>query len=136
MLGGIKLSKLELYKNSTIIKDPKNGKYSGGSYIAWNLPAPSIPEDVYMDDKTYKIFWKNDIEKYQRFDVGVGNTPTDALIELERNIKERYDTQAIEEILSVAENLKFESFEYMYKELAKINDRKHDEYMKENTPLL
>ena len=61
----------------TIIADRYTGAYSGGNFIAFNLEADEVPEDVYSDDCGCHDFWKNN-------DIicGKGRTVSEALANL------------------------------------------------------
>ncbi len=65
----------------TIVEDRYNGTYSGWQWIAFNMEAIDIPQDVSGSDLAHAEFWsKNNVV------VGKGNTPTEALEELRTNI--------------------------------------------------
>lgn len=73
----------------TIIKDRYAGTYSGGNYIAFPNYYYEIPSDgPNGGDLECSDFWG----EYNGF-VGLGLTPSEALINLENNIKEniRYE---------------------------------------------
>ena len=61
----------------TITADRYSGTYSGGAYIAWNLDANEIPEDIYYDDCGSCDFWlENSIV------CGKGRTVSEAVVDL------------------------------------------------------
>lgn len=62
----------------TILTDRYRGTYSGGGWLAFNLPPEEIPFEVAADDITCYKFWRStDIL------VGLGSTPDEALKDLE-----------------------------------------------------
>lgn len=68
----------------TIILDKYGGKYSGGVWTAWNRHPKKIPSKVFDNEDKCRTFWKNN-KIYKRHIVGVGNTPTEAYVNLINN---------------------------------------------------
>lgn len=64
----------------TIVKDRYGGTYSGGAFLAFNLPCEEIPLEIDADDVTCYKFWKN-----TKIKVGKGATPDEALNDLDSN---------------------------------------------------
>lgn len=70
----------------TIIHDRYSGVYSGGKFTAWPYEHGMIDEDVDADDVSCMTYW------YNTEDVaGRGDTIIDAVIDLGRRAKEKYD---------------------------------------------
>ena len=76
------LDKTKLYP-VTIIEDRYTGVYSGGKWTAWNCYPEDIPDDPDDDDVTCCTFWT----PTNSAQVGIGNTPDEALRDLERKIE-------------------------------------------------
>lgn len=74
----------------TIIKDRYHGTYSQGIYTAWNQDFWKVPQEIEGDDMTCLNFWDDFIQGDIAF-VGKGDTPTEALEDLKKVIKEFYD---------------------------------------------
>lgn len=70
----------------TIISDRYGGTYSGGNFTAWPYDHWGINEDVDADDVPCMIYWDttDDI-------AGRGNTIIDAVIDLGKRMKEKYN---------------------------------------------
>lgn len=67
----------------TICSDRYGGVYSGGKFIAWNLDADEVPEDMYSDDCGCHSFWlDNDIV------CGKGDTVESAIADLYIKLKQ------------------------------------------------
>lgn len=64
----------------TIKADRYSGVYSGGVYTAWPCGEADIPDEVFMDDVSCAHEWG--IIKSERQHVGVGCTPSVALVDL------------------------------------------------------
>lgn len=64
----------------TIKRDRYSGVYSGGVYTAWPCGEAYIPDEVFMDDVSCAHEWG--IIKSERQHVGVGCTPSVALVDL------------------------------------------------------
>ena len=58
----------------TITADRYSGVYSGGNFIAWNLDADEIPDDIYSDDCGCHEFWLTN-----KIPVGKGKTVEEAI---------------------------------------------------------
>ena len=67
----------------TITADRYSGAYSGGRFIAWNLDADEVPEDIYSDDCGCHIFWADN-----EIVCGKGTTVSEALADLYAKLKE------------------------------------------------
>ena len=57
----------------TIIMDRYSGTYSKGNWLAFQLEAQNIPEDIGGGDPDEAYFWRNHNEK--ELPIGKGNTP-------------------------------------------------------------
>lgn len=64
----------------TIKSDRYGGTYSGGEYTAWPCSESEIPDEVFSDDVSCGHIWG--VLKSERKHVGVGCTPTIAMIDL------------------------------------------------------
>ena len=64
----------------TIVKDRYGGTYSGGAFLAFNLPCEEIPLEIDADDVTCYKFWKD-----TKIEVGKGATPDEGLNNLDPN---------------------------------------------------
>ena len=64
----------------TIVKDRYGSTYSGGAFLAFNLPCEEIPLEIDADDVTCYKFWKD-----AKIEVGKGATPDEALNNLDPN---------------------------------------------------
>ena len=73
----------------TIVKDRYSGCYSGGKWIAWNLHLEDIPNAWDDDDYTCAGFWGS--EHIWARPVGKGNTPEEALADLEHELEAQQD---------------------------------------------
>lgn len=80
----------------TIIRDPFDGKFSGGKYLAINQNYGSISPyiDEYRDDS--KIWWENESHKYI---IGVGNTAEEAQQNLYDKLLPKDEYRKIEKFL-------------------------------------
>lgn len=67
----------------TIIEDRYTGAYSGGKWTAFNRYADDIPEEVDDSDVPCFTFWWSTNKE----PVGIGNTPDEALRDLEEKIE-------------------------------------------------
>ena len=65
----------------TILCDRYGGAYSGGAYTAWNCYYDEIPSGPDSDDVSCADFWAANA-----IPVGFGDTPNDAVIDLERRL--------------------------------------------------
>ena len=68
----------------TITADRYGGAYSGGCYIAWNLFASDVPEDVDGGDVVCMDFWQ-----HNEIVCGIGRTVSEALADLYLKLKGR-----------------------------------------------
>ena len=66
----------------TITADRYTGTYSGGQFIAWNLDADEVPEEIYYDDCGCHEFWRDNEIVY-----GKGRTVSEALADLYIKLK-------------------------------------------------
>lgn len=66
----------------TITADRYTGVYSGGAYIAWNLDADEVPDDIYSDDCGCHNFWL-----HNEIVCGKGRTVSEALANLYIKLK-------------------------------------------------
>lgn len=67
----------------TLVCDRYGGSYSGGEYTCWPLPSYRVPYEIDEDDITCMDFWA-DADKNM---IGIGNTPEEAIKDLEDKIK-------------------------------------------------
>jgi hypothetical protein len=67
----------------TITKDRYTGAYSEGEFLAWNLDADEVPDDIYSDDCGCYNFWKKN-----EIPVGKGQTIREAILDLYVQLKE------------------------------------------------
>lgn len=72
----------------TVVSDRYNGTYSGGKYTAWALYPEGIPEAVFSDDNTCWNYFRTTRDIYGR-----GDTPNEAIIDLEKRSKENADNE-------------------------------------------
>lgn len=70
----------------TIVLDRYHGVYSGGRFTAWKVYHDNIPGDIDADDVTCAEFWEYRAWEYGP--VGKGDTPTQAIQDLNRQLKE------------------------------------------------
>lgn len=68
----------------TVVEDRYAGGYSGAKYIAWPLPAAAVPADSQGGDIDAGVFWSKSWEHL----AGKGDTPEDALADLDRLLKD------------------------------------------------
>lgn len=66
----------------TITADRYTGTYSGGQFIAWNLDADEVPEEIYCDDCGCHEFWRDN-----EIVCGKGRTVSEALSDLYIKLK-------------------------------------------------
>ena len=67
----------------TITADRYSGTYSGGNFIAWNLDADEVPDDIYSDDCGCHHFWN-----HNEIVCGKGRTVSEALADLYVKLKD------------------------------------------------
>ena len=72
----------------TVVSDRYNGTYSGGKYTAWALYPEDIPGAVFSDDNTCWNYFRTTRDIYGR-----GDTPNEAIIDLEKRSKENADNE-------------------------------------------
>lgn len=72
----------------TVVNDRYNGTYSGGEYTAWACYPEGIPEAVFGDDTSCWDYFRITRDIYGR-----GNTPNEAIIDLEKRSKENADNE-------------------------------------------
>lgn len=71
----------------TIVNDRYSGTYSGGEYTAWARYPEDIPKAVFGDDTSCWDYFRTTRDIYGR-----GDTPNEAIIDLEKRSKEnKYD---------------------------------------------
>lgn len=70
----------------TMIMDRYNGAYSNAKYTAWNLDSDDIPDGPNSEDIECLHFWE-EIKRERTICVGRGETPNDALLDLNKQIK-------------------------------------------------
>ncbi len=73
----------------TVVSDRYGGTYSGGDFTAWNMYPDEVPYEISSDDCTCLEKWTelrsgDGTERRELF--GVGNTPNDAVLDLERKM--------------------------------------------------
>lgn len=68
----------------TIVLDRYHGEYSGGRFTAWNTYYHDLPGHIDADDCTCAEFWADCASG----PVGKGNTPNQAIQDLNRQLKE------------------------------------------------
>lgn len=68
----------------TIVEDRYGGCYSKGNYLAFNLEAWDVPEDVNGSDVDCICFWNDDAKEYA---IGKGNTAQEAIDDLARKLQ-------------------------------------------------
>lgn len=68
----------------TITKDRYSGTYSEGEFLAWNLDADEVPDDIYSDDCGCYAFWRQN-----EIPVGKGQSIREAILDLYLRLKER-----------------------------------------------
>ena len=66
----------------TITADRYSGTYSGSNFIAWNLDADEVPDDIYSDDCGCYSFWT-----HNEIVCGKGKTVSEALADLYMKLK-------------------------------------------------
>jgi hypothetical protein len=72
----------------TVVSDRYNGTYSGGKYTAWALYPEDIPKAIFSDDDTCCDYFRTTRDIYGR-----GDTPNEAIIDLEKRSKENADNE-------------------------------------------
>lgn len=72
----------------TVVNDRYYGAYSGGEYTAWARYPEDIPKAVFSDDNTCWNYFRTTRDIYGR-----GNTPNEAIIDLEKRSKENADNE-------------------------------------------
>ncbi len=72
-----KIETLGILYPITIVMDRYSGTYSGGDWLAFNLNADQIPEDVFGSDVPCAGLWD-----HNKIPVGIGPTPEEALEKL------------------------------------------------------
>ena len=77
----------------TIIQDRYSGTYSGGVWTAFNLHKEQIP-DAIDDDVSCRNFWT--LAENFHLAIGKGNTPDEALHDLEEKMKDRHSIKLVE----------------------------------------
>ncbi len=70
----------------TIIMDRYHGAYSGGAWLAFDLDSDSLPSYGSGGDTDEMNFWC-DANKAEHYLIGRGETPNEALEDLERRVK-------------------------------------------------
>ncbi len=73
----------------TIVADRYTGVYSGGAYLAFNLDADEVPEEIYYDDCGCHYFWT-----HNEIVCGKGRTVSEALADLYVKLKGADNEQA------------------------------------------
>lgn len=73
----------------TITADRYTGAYSGGNFIAWNLDADEVPEEIYSDDCGCYEFWRDN-----EIICGKGRTVSEALADLYIKLKDGDDNES------------------------------------------
>ena len=68
----------------TIVEDRYGGCYSKGIYLAFNLEAWDVPEDVNGSDVDCVCFWDDDAKEYA---IGKGDTAQEAIDDLARKLQ-------------------------------------------------
>ena len=68
----------------TVVEDRYGGCYSKGIYLAFNLEAWDVPEDVNGSDVDCICFWDDDAKEYA---IGKGNTAQEAIDDLARKLQ-------------------------------------------------
>lgn len=72
----------------TVVNDRYSGTYSGGEYTAWERYPEDIPEAIFSDDNTCWNYFRTTCDIYGR-----GDTPNEAIIDLEKRSKENADNE-------------------------------------------
>ena len=80
----------------TIVEDRYGGCYSGGAYTAFCMDGSELPWQIDAGDVECDCFWKkyNDIFKEDPnniYKVGIGRTPNEAVNDLAKKIKNKYE---------------------------------------------
>ena len=80
----------------TIVEDRYGGCYSGGAYTAFCMDGSELPWQIDAGDVECDCFWKkyNDIFKEDPnniYKVGIGRTPNEAVNDLAKKIKDKYE---------------------------------------------
>ena len=71
----------------TVIADRYHGTYSGGKFTAWNCDSHNIPYGPESDDVSCSMFWSSErLGSSVRF-VGRGNTPREAINDLQMRLE-------------------------------------------------
>lgn len=68
----------------TVVEDRYGGCYSKGIYLAFNLEAWDVPEDVNGSDVDCACFWDDDAKEYA---IGKGNTAQEAIDDFARKLQ-------------------------------------------------
>ena len=68
----------------TVVEDRYGGCYSKGIYLAFNLEAWDVPEDVNGSDVDCVCFWDDDAKEYA---IGKGDTAQEAIDDLARKLQ-------------------------------------------------
>lgn len=71
----------------TIVSDRYHGTYSGGKYLAFNLNADQLPDEIDDGDIDCMKYWV--WVKHTNQKVGVGSTPIDAYHDLLKKINSK-----------------------------------------------
>jgi len=67
----------------TVVKDRYNGEYSDAKYLAFNLSPWDVPCDIAEDDTDTEFFWGGS-GAHDTYNIGKGNSPESAILDLQR----------------------------------------------------
>lgn len=74
----------------TVVMDRYSGVYSGAKWLALNIDAQALPDEIGADDPTEEHFWRE--HKDELFPIGRGETPDKAIEDLKDKMKKYYET--------------------------------------------
>lgn len=80
----------------TIIRDPYDGKFSGGKYIALNEDANMISPYIDESEEYCKSWWENHSSEYI---IGLGNTAEEAQADLYKKLLPKEEDKKVEKYL-------------------------------------
>lgn len=74
----------------TIVADRYGGCYSGGKWLALQVNNDDVPDEIGASDPDEEMFWREHDDN--KFPIGKGNTPNEALADLISKSKKYYES--------------------------------------------